>query len=76
MGGCVIDIKDAWLYRELWNIEIGDIILNVLKELELDTLERCTANGPIILYAFDIDTVKNLRTKCNLPVVQLVNNYA
>ena len=30
-------MKDAWMYRQIFGVEIADIVIDILKEYELDT---------------------------------------
>lgn len=71
IGGVLIEAKDSKFYRSQFNIEIGESILTVLKHLNLDSIEESQLKCPIVLQAFDFETVKYWSQKTDLPIVFL-----
>jgi hypothetical protein len=72
LAGILIEAKDSQLYRDLYNIEIGQTVLELLKKYDLDTIEKATKACPIYLHTFDYGTVKYWSQNTEFPINYLV----
>ena len=70
LGGILIEAKDSQMYRNLYNREIGQDILELLEKYNIDTIDKAKAICPIYLHSFDYGTVKYWGDNSELP-----NNY-
>jgi glycerophosphoryl diester phosphodiesterase len=62
------------MYRDLYNREIGEDILNLLKKYGIETIEKARTVCPIYLHSFDYGTVKYWGGHTELPNNYLVAN--
>lgn len=58
LAGILIEAKDSQMYRNLYGLEVGETILNVLRKYNIDTIEKAEKICPIYLHSFDYGTVK------------------
>jgi len=58
LAGILIEAKDSQMYRDLYGLEIGETILNVLRKYNIETIEKAQSICPIYLHSFDYGTVK------------------
>lgn len=58
LSGILIEAKDSQMYRDLYGLEIGETILNVLRKYNISTIEQASKICPIYLHSFDYGTVK------------------
>lgn len=58
LAGILIEAKDSQMYRDLYNREIGEDILNLLKKYNISTIDEAKNICPIYLHSFDLGTVK------------------
>lgn len=72
LAGILIEAKDSQMYRDLYGLEIGETILEVLKKYGVETIEKAEMICPIYLHSFDYGTVKYWAEKTELPVNYLV----
>jgi glycerophosphoryl diester phosphodiesterase len=70
LGGVLIEAKDSQMYRDLYGLEIGQTILELLQKVGLSTIDEANAKCPIWLHTFDYGTVKYWGVNTKLP-----NNY-
>ena len=70
LGGILIEAKDSQMYRDLYGIEIGKDILDLLRKYNIETIEKAEKVAPIYLHSFDLGTVKYWGQNTELP-----NNY-
>jgi hypothetical protein len=69
--GLLIESKHEDYYRSAWGLEIGQIILQTLKDYHLDTPESCQERLPIYLQSFDIQTLEHWAKSTTLPLSYL-----
>lgn len=74
LGGVLIEAKDSQMYRDLYGLEIGETILNVLKKYNIDTVSNATNFCPIYLHSFDYGSIKYWSNNTKLPVNYLVTH--
>ena len=55
------------MYRDLYNREIGEDILELLRKYNIDTIEKARVICPIYLHSFDYGTVTYWGDKTELP---------
>ena len=55
------------MYRDLYGLEIGETILQTLKQYDIDTIEKCETVAPIYLHSFDYGTIKYWASHTELP---------
>jgi hypothetical protein len=46
------------MYRDLYDLEIGQTILEVLRKYNIDTIDKSKDVCPIYLHSFDFGTIK------------------
>ena len=67
LGGILIEAKDSQMYRDLYNREIGEDIIELLQKYGIDTIEKARTTCPIYLHSFDYETVKYWGDHSELP---------
>jgi glycerophosphoryl diester phosphodiesterase len=67
LAGILIEAKDSQMYRDLYGIEIGKDILDILKKYNIETIEKSKSVAPIYLHSFDYGTVKYWGLNTELP---------
>lgn len=67
LAGILIEAKDSQMYRDLYNREIGEDILNLLKKYNIETIDKAKVICPIYLHSFDYGTIKYWGAKTELP---------
>eukprot|EP00919_Chromeraceae_sp_WS-2016_P013156 GHVR01030759.1.p1 GENE.GHVR01030759.1~~GHVR01030759.1.p1 ORF type:complete len:119 (+),score=1.30 GHVR01030759.1:402-758(+) len=72
LGGILIEAKDSQMYRDLYGLEIGQTILEVLRKYGLENIANASINCPIYLHSFDYGTVKFWSKNTELPVNYLI----
>lgn len=72
LGGILIEAKDSQMYRDLYDVELGELILNTLKKHGVHEVNGATELCPIYLQSFDFQTVKYWKSSTNLPRNYLV----
>ena len=58
LAGILIEAKDSQMYRDLYNREIGEDILELLEKYNIETIDKAKASCLIYLHSFDYGTVK------------------
>ena len=58
LAGVVIESKNRQFYIDYFQLEQGQLIVNLLKEYNLDTKLEAALVAPIILHSFDAPTVQ------------------
>ena len=53
LGGILIEAKDSQMYRDLYDVELGELILNTLKKHGVHEVHGATELCPIYLQSFD-----------------------
>lgn len=75
--GAFIEAKNGDMYKKVFgpDFEIGELLINKLKEYGLDNFENATRLCPIVLQSFPIETTIYFhKSGNNLPRIQLVND--
>lgn len=67
LAGILIEAKDSQMYRDLYGIEIGKDILDLLKKYNIETIAKSEKVAPIYLHSFDLGTVKYWGNNTELP---------
>lgn len=67
LGGILIEAKDSQMYRDLYNMEIGKDILELLAKYGIETHEKAAKLAPIYLHSFDYGTVQYWAANSQLP---------
>lgn len=67
LAGILIEAKDSQMYRDLYGIEIGKDILDLLKKYNIETIVKAEKVAPIYLHSFDLGTVKYWGNNTELP---------
>lgn len=70
LAGILIEAKDSQMYRDLYGMEIGKDILDLLRTYNIDTIAKAEKTALIYLHSFDFGTVKYWGLNTELP-----NNY-
>lgn len=58
LAGILIEAKDSQMYRDIYNIEIGQTVLELLKKYDIETIDKSAKICPIYLHSFNYGTVK------------------
>jgi glycerophosphoryl diester phosphodiesterase len=67
LAGILIEAKDSQMYRDLYGMEIGKDILDLLRKYGLETIAKAEKAAPIYLHSFDLGTVKYWGVNTELP---------
>ncbi len=67
LAGILIEAKDSQMYRDLYGMEIGKDILDLLKKYNIETIAKAEKLAPIYLHSFDLGTVKYWGNNTELP---------
>ncbi|CAD8074374.1 unnamed protein product [Paramecium sonneborni] len=70
--GILLEIKDYEYHQKYCNINIAEVIHNFLKEQGLSTQHECSLKLPIVIMAFDKQTLQYFSQQSDLPLAQLV----
>ncbi len=62
------------MYRDIYNIEIGQTVLELLKKYDIETIDKSAKICPIYLHSFNYGTVKYWSMNSQLPVNYLVED--
>ena len=76
LGGILIEAKDSQMYRDMYDLEIGETILQTLRRYHVDTIDEADKLCPIYLHSFDYGTVKYWAANTELPVNYLLGKGA
>lgn len=74
LAGILIEAKDPQMYRDLYNIEIGEQILQILRANGVDSIARAEHKCPVYLQTLDLNTVKYWAAYTELPRNYLLTN--
>ena len=74
LAGILIEAKDSQMYRDIYNIEIGQTVLQLLKKYDIETIDKSAKVCPIYLHSFNYGTVKYWSMNSQLPVNYLVED--
>lgn len=74
LAGILIEAKDSQMYRDIYNIEISQTILDLLRKYDIHTIEKASKICPIYLHSFDYGTVKYWAQNTELPRNYLVED--
>lgn len=73
--GLYIETKMYAFYLQQYNIDIAEMLFNVLKKYNLETVDKCKNIMPIIIECFEGDALKKFGTLSDLPLIRLMNEY-
>lgn len=73
--GVVIESKDRQFYVDLFGVEQGELIVDLLRQYGLQTREMAARFAPIILHSFDLLTVQLWHNITDLPN-SLLGNFS
>lgn len=62
------------MYKELYNVEIGEVLLRKLRKFGLDDAKTAETRCPVVLQAFSLETTRVFKESgSDLPRIQLLN---
>lgn len=72
LAGILIEAKDSQMYRDLYGLEIGKTIIDLLAKYNVETIDKANKICPIYLHSFDYGTIKYWAANTELPRNYLV----
>ena len=71
--GLYIELKTTDFYQETYGIDVNEMLLNVLREYNLETQEQSLQNKvPIIIQSFYLSSIQYFKQNTDLPTAFLL----
>ena len=70
--GLYIETKMYEFYKKTYNIEFADVLFEVLKKYDLETVAKSSEKLPIIIECFEMESLVRFQQLTDLPLVFLM----
>jgi glycerophosphoryl diester phosphodiesterase len=70
--GLYVETKMYNFYKSNFGIDFADVLYNVLKKYDLETVAKANSKLPIIIECFEIESLERFQKLSDLPLVFLM----